>query len=148
MKHLLWIPLLCLLAGACSNSGEWSSFRSPEAAGWAYAHPLVFDSVPAGKSGTLVLSVRHAASYPFSNLWVELSASRADSVLWRDTLDVCLADALGSWRGRGSGASLQVSDTLARAFTPDSASVLSVRHIMRPDTVEGIERIGITFISD
>lgn len=63
----------------------------------------------------------------------------------RDTFDIVLADRYGRWRGSGMGSSLQLSDTLHTRFAMRRGQRVSLRHIMRTDTLPAIERAGLIF---
>lgn len=114
--------------------------------GWSYGDTLVFnaeepDTLPVQ---ALVLNVRHSDSYPYANLWMELSYDTADSIA-RDTVNVVLADEFGHWFGQGNGVSFQFTDTIVPRQTVRPGSTLRLRHIVRKDTLPDIEQIGITF---
>ena len=44
------------------------------------------------------------------------------------------------------GPSLQVVDTIARGVALRQGQEIRLRHIMRLDTIEGIEQVGVTFL--
>lgn len=147
MKNLVVIVLTLLCLGACSpGHNDYSNFTNLSPQGWAYGDDVVFvpDTVDSVASGALSIELRHNNSYPFSNLWLEI-CYRDNGRLHRDTVNLTLADIYGRWHGQGFGASYQFS----RPFNPDVTMArgdsVSVRHIMRVDTVEGIEQIGIKF---
>lgn len=139
--------------GGHSGNGDdnfFSAFRALPDAEWDYAAPVVFevdtlrDSISRG--GTVIVSLRHTHGYEYSNLWLELSTPINDSTVRRDTLNIRLADTYGRWLGKGMGPSLEVCDTLPHAVDLRRKQNISVRHIMRVDTLEGIEQIGIVFL--
>ncbi len=157
LRALFFLTLLSILAltvGSCRESvpGEFSTFMPVDADGWDYDAVLTIDvdslSGVQEQTGTLVLSLRHADNYRYRNLWLELSYRPADSVVVRDTFNIIMSDIYGNWRGSGSGPSVSLTDTLSKAYTLPRPSVLTLRHIMRPDTVKHIERIGLTFIPE
>ncbi|MCH5221446.1 MAG: gliding motility lipoprotein GldH [Muribaculaceae bacterium] len=141
----------CGMAGSRGNGVDnyFSAFTTFENQEWSYGRKIEFrvdtlrDSVATG--GSLMLSLRHTAGYEYSNLWIELTYPSADSIS-TDTFNITLADDFGHWRGRGSGPSIQKSDILKRDFTLIKGSVVGLRHIMRPDTISGIEQIGIIYL--
>lgn len=143
---LFSIYVLCL--GACStNTNETGRFLPVDASCWKYGDTLKYkvESADSVWQGDIAIVVRHAASYPFSNLWVELGYPPQDS-LKADTLNIVLADDFGNWYGRGLGLSFQLIDTIARNVELTSPAELSVRHIMRSDCINGIEQIGLIFV--
>lgn len=143
---------VCAAVSSCSYSpNEYSCFSELDPRkGWAYGESYVY--VPEIKDsmaqGQLQLLVRHTDDYPFANLWVEVkSLQPSDSVLEEvtDTFCVNLADIYGNWFGRRTGATVEKTDTLRRDFTLVNRQPLKLRHIMRPDVLEGVEKIGFMF---
>lgn len=146
--------VLATVVSGCGDSvpGQFSTFRAVDASGWDYDSVITIDvDSVAGirqQTGTLVMDLRHAEDYRYRNLWLELSYRPTDSVVVRDTFNIIMCDIHGNWLGSGSGPSISITDTLSRSYTLPRPAVLTLRHIMRPDTVEHIERIGITFIPE
>lgn len=145
MHKLLAITATTLMSlAACSRPGEQTSAcASISPQGWPYSQPVTLtgaDTVPSGAA----LWLRHTESYPYSNLWLELSRTLPDSTTRRDTLQITLCDPYGRWLGSGIGPSRQVSVELRDMPAFDTAAV-TVRHIMRLDTLHGIEQVGISY---
>jgi hypothetical protein len=63
----------------------------------------------------------------------------------RDTINVRLADVYGTWLGKGAAVSYNYTDTVYRNLTVVRGRPVIIKHIMRPDTVTNIERIGLIF---
>ncbi|MDE6573772.1 MAG: gliding motility lipoprotein GldH [Muribaculaceae bacterium] len=155
-KTLVFLAAATLLC-ACSINGRhgngddnfFSAFKTFPDAEWNYAEPAVFhvdtlrDSI--SEPGILTLTVRHTNGYPYCNLWLELARLQGDSITAKDTLNITMADAFGKWRGHGSGPTLQLTDTIATGMRLHIHDTLRLRHIMRTDTLQGIEQIGISF---
>ena len=134
---------MAALAG-CTSS-EHSDFTPLSPDGWAYGDTIRFfgseaDSV--ALNGSLAVAVRHTNGYPYSNLWLEITLPEADTVRV-DTVDVRLTDTFGRWYGSGIGVSYQRIDTIYPAVSIAAGAPVKVRHIMRVDTVTGIEQIGL-----
>ncbi len=145
--------LLCAgcVSGFMQDGNSFSSFVRMPSAQWLYSSECVFtpDSLADSTAqGTLMLSLRHTASYPYSNIWIELACGDpSDSADFRrDTFDIVMADTFGRWCGSGMGTSFRLTDTLVRDFTLVRNRPLTVRHIMRADTIDGIEQVGIVFV--
>ena len=142
----------CGITGSRGNGDDnyFSAFHTFRSQKWDYARPVEFtvdtlrDSVSHG--GSLLLAVRHTSGYEYSNLWLELSYPLNDSVTRRDTVNLILADDFGHWRGHGTGPSLQITDTIARDFTISKGMPLTLRHIMRVDTLPNIEQVGLVYL--
>ena len=146
--------LALTLAGCSHRPNDFSAFSHVDDPGWRYGDTFVYmpqiaDSVA---TGTMRVAVRHTNDYPYANLYVELSYQAVDPDghlrLQADTVCIELADAYGHWLGSGLGHSYQKADTLSRDFTLISGAPLRVRHVMRADTVPGIEQVGFIFESN
>lgn len=139
-----------LAACSCSRPGNASSgyeVLSP-LGGWSYRDTLSFPLVHTDSvaSGRIAVGVTHTGAYPFSDLWLEVTSTSADGAARRDTVRLTLADRNGRWTGHGIGTSFQVADTVDPPVTHRSGSPLTVRHIMRRDTIPGVDRVGVFFI--
>lgn len=150
MRSLPPILLLVFTAAACSLPGEQGHYQSVGPDGWLYgdtvSHRIVLtDTTVTAATGSIAMAVRHTDAYEYSNIWVELTYHTPES-LRRDTFNVALADDYGRWLGTGVGVGFQKVDTLLRGVQIDPAYMLSVRHIMRADTLPDIEQIGLIFV--
>lgn len=143
--------LTAMIILSCGQQKECGTFHAVDASGWLYGDTLLYDLTPADSdsvwTGDIAVAIRHAASYPYSNLWIELSFPPSDS-LTSDTLNIQLADAYGNWLGRGLGLSFQRVDTVLRNITLPVPTTIHLRHIMRSDRLTDIEQIGLIFISN
>lgn len=153
---MMWYKNIIILFSAvllfsCSgrNDSPHYSFSVVNSDGWAYGDTLFFDafcdSVPSYSQ--LAIAVRHSEAYKYANLWLEVTVPVAgqDSLI-RDTVNVLLADRYGEFLGRGSGVSYIVVDTLPQAFSLRTGSPISLRHVMRVDTLHDIEQIGVMIL--
>lgn len=150
MRFLLPALLIFILSG-CTKPGplaEDAGFKAIPASGWVYGDTLTFrpDSLFADSGATagIAIAVRHTDAYLYSNLWLELTSTAADS-LRRDTVNIPLADTYGKWYGKGMGVSFVTVDTLPMRLRADTANAVTLRHIMRVDTLRDIEQVGIIF---
>lgn len=141
---------LSAAAASCSRPGNAGSGYEilPAGEGWCYSDTLAFpiahtDSMAAGR---VAVGVTHTGEYPFSDLWIEITSTDGEGAARRDTVRLLLADRNGRWTGNGIGTSFQVADTVDAPLVHRSGSPITVRHIMRDDTVPGIDRVGVFFI--
>lgn len=138
--------LLCL--GACvPGHNDFSDFQDVAPSGWRYADVMTFnpahdDSIA---KGDILLIIRHNNSYPYSNLWLEVEYEATDGRRHNDTINMRVADKYGRWLGKGNATDFQVVDTVARGITHAAGSTVRVRHIMRVDTLTGVDLVGIEF---
>lgn len=155
MRYLLpLILLLSLLLGACGpGKRDYSRGDNLPASGWLYGDTLrllpvdtTLEDNDSIVTGALRLSLRHGSDYPFSNLWLEVTY-HGDRYMMRDTINVTLADLFGRWLGSGFGASYQNSVLINPSTVVNVTRPVEVRHIMRVDTLRGIDQIGISVSS-
>lgn len=144
--HLLkGIAIAVALCGCSDRHADFGNFTPVPAEGWAYGDTIAIDaihldSVMAPRS--LKLGVSHSSDYPYRNVVLEVTYPDGNRMR-RDTIDMELADIYGAWLGSGIGPSYQQSVTVnPKAMIADSARI-TVRHVMRLDTLRGIEHIGI-----
>lgn len=147
----IWVLMMGLLIevlSACSDykCNDYSEYRRLDAEGWRYADSLCFVPVHADSlcRGRFVVGVTQTDRYPFTTLCMEVAMTdggvrRADTVVMR------VVDRYGSWTGRGLGSSFQLTDTLA-PVTHASGTPVTVRHIMRADTLTGVGSVGLFFV--
>ncbi|MCM1109752.1 MAG: gliding motility lipoprotein GldH [Clostridium sp.] len=145
--------LLAILTG-CGDSGESTDFRHVNTEGWLYGDTLRFGPmIPEDTSANpqalppreLRVAVRHTNDYPYRNLWLEVCYRTDDGRHCRDTVGIELCDLYGRWYGKGLGMFYQVEQPLGLvALRP--GSIVSVTHVMRVDTLRGVERVGVEYI--
>lgn len=154
MKGLIYIigvaaALVSLLASCGGGERDYSRWADLPVEGWAYGDTLSLVPVDTSliNNDSLVrrplsLGLAHSNSYPYSNLWLEVTYHGEHSA-YRDTLNVALADIYGRWLGSGFGANYQHEIVLNPRADIDITRPVTVRHIMRVDTLRGLERIGV-----
>ena len=128
---------------------DYSDFKQLPDNRWIYGDTLTFtpdinDSIA---SGMLIVAVRHNNTYPYSNLWLEVTYPTSPTDVKRDTINLQLADIYGRWHGKGFGAGYQYADTVSKNVTLFNHQPITVRHVMRIDTLPDIELLGVTFVS-
>ena len=142
----------CMLGSGYDYRNDYSEYRRIGSEGWRYADTLAFTPVHADTvcRGSLVVALRHDESYPYDELWLEVMTENQDgdngnvARLCHDTLRIVLADRVGSWRGDGIGGSFQLTDTLPDVVHRSGTPVM-VKHIMRVDTLTGVNQVGVFF---
>lgn len=144
---LLTLTVTPILLASCAGDGDFSRFTTLSDSGWAYGDTVRFDAErPDSLSrGTLTLALRHTNDYGFANIWLEVTINDAGHQR-RDTLNLCMADDYGRWQGKGFGSTRQLQAEVARGVSPAPGSEITVRHIMRVDTLRGVREIGVSFV--
>lgn len=157
-NKLAAMAVLALTAAGCTVGGHhgngddnyFSAFTTFRDAAWPYAEPIAYtvdtiaDSIC--PSGTLLLTLRHTPGYEFSNIWLEVNYDLGDSCARIDTFNIILADIYGKWLGSGPGNTFRISDTLRTDMPLRRHQRIGLRHIMRTDTLEEIEQIGLSYL--
>ncbi len=128
---------------------EHSGYASVPSGTWLYGDTLTLLHPQA--DSTLIVPVeiavalRHANNYEYSNIWLSLTYTGPDSLM-TDTIDITLADDFGNWLGQGMGVSYQKIDTVLTGVSIDLSRPVKINHIMRTDTLRGIEQVGVVII--
>ncbi|MDE5836008.1 MAG: gliding motility lipoprotein GldH [Paramuribaculum sp.] len=134
-NKLLLTAVLAAIITACTPIGYYSEYKDIEPKGWAYSDTLCFNTDTC-VAQDMVIAVRHSDFYRYKNIWVEISDSTHT-----DSVNIVFCDMFGRWLGKGIGASYQISVPVP--FTIEPNAQVRVRHILRIDTVKGIEQIGL-----
>ncbi len=138
---------MCVAAVSCDGRiDRYSDFMQLPEKGWAYGDTLAFlaQGNALTDAGTLSVAIRHNDKFLYRNLWLELSYRDSIGNECVDSVNIELADAFGRWNGSGIGAEYQCSVQVPRSIVVADSTMVYVRHIMRLDTVKGIEQIGVT----
>ncbi len=150
----IWIFLTGLLLTEALSScndyrcNDFSDYHRIDASGWRYADSLKFVPVHADSlcRGRFVVAVTQTDEYPYTELCMEVTMTDGE-IHRNDTVAIRVVDDFGGWTGRGIGGSFQLTDTLS-PLTHVSGNPVTVRHIMRIDTLPGIRNVGLFFVPD
>ena len=152
LVHIRFAIAALWAAVASCGGGErdYSRWQTLPVEGWAYGDTVLLVPVDTALPGNdslvhrpLRLGLTHANDYMYSNLWLEVTYV-GESHMYRDTVNVTLADVYGRWLGSGFGSNYQHEVTLNPRADIDLTRPVSVRHIMRVDTLRGLEKIGVS----
>lgn len=147
LTQALSLAVLVIMICACSpRHKDFGQFADISEKGWAYNDtvsilPQQLDSAVVSRQ--LVLGVCHDNDYEYRNLVVEVTYTDINRRIHRDTVNMDLADIYGAWQGKGLGPVYQNEVTVnPEAKVADSTRV-SLRHVMRVDTLRGVRSVGI-----
>lgn len=155
MRRLLHISALAvaLLCGCSQGRRDYSRWANLPADGWVYTDTVTLLPVDTSLTdndslvnGAVKVALRHSNAYPFSNIWLELTYHSDSRRQMRDTINIRLADVYGRWLGSGFGAAYQQEVTVSPSTVIDVTRPVALRHIMRVDTLRGVEQIGIEVV--
>ena len=146
MKPSLLVSAAVLIASAACTEryNAVGEFLTLPAESLAYTDTIGFtlsnlDTIP-GKS--LYVAVVHSDDYPYSNLWLEVTYEDSlQSVC--DTVAITMADPYGKWQGNAIGSTYQIEAKACQEISRPGDARVTVRHIMRADTLHGIVRLGV-----
>lgn len=140
----LWIGILL---SACSDTHpDFSRFTALPRRGWAYGDTIAItpEQLDSVNPKQLMVAVTHSEDYPYRNLWLELRYDDASGRQHVDSVNIEMADIYGRWLGNGIGAMYQREVPVASNVNPKAGSSVRIRHVMRVDTLRGLQHIGIT----
>lgn len=109
IKHkfftIIGFVILSVLFISCNDSIVLSEYTKLPEEGWKTESKLTYtvdikDNAP---YYNVFLTVRHADSYPYSNLFVFLTTTNPNGKTTVDTLECILANQKGEWQGDGAG---------------------------------------------
>lgn len=143
---IIAVTILVAMAACDGRIDRYSNFVQLSESGWAYGDTIKF--IATGNTltdaATMSVAVRHNEKFLYRNLWLELRYCDSVGNIYVDSVNLELADAYGRWNGSGIGEAYQCATRLPHAVRVADSTEISVRHIMRLDTVKGIEQIGVT----
>lgn len=90
---------------SCSKNVVYSKYQTFKENEWYAKDKAVFDvDIEDTQSlNNINLMIRHADSYPFSNLIVFVTTTYPDGKSLTDTMEIVLANSKGEWQGSGAG---------------------------------------------
>lgn len=141
------LMLFVVIAIGCSRpgNGKFSNYVALPDDGWAYGDSVtvVAQGLDSVESRQITIGLCHSDEYLYRNLWLEVSYRDRTGAFVRDSVNVPMADSHGRWLGQGLGATYQNETSVPRKANIGDSTRISVRHIMRVDTLRGLTKIGI-----
>jgi len=110
------LVLVLLLLSSCSKDVVFSQYHTFENKEWFAKDKVTFDMEMKDLNSLNDISVmiRHADSYPYSNLYLFLTTKYPDGKVTTDTLECILANGKGEWMGDGAGDIFDITIPLKR----------------------------------
>ena len=133
------------LAG-CDAGRVYDQYKEIPDAAW-HKDSLVVFNVPIDdtlQNHNLLIQLRNATSYNFSNLWLFIEITQPDGEILKDTFEVVLADLSGRWLGQGYGGLKTLQAIYRRdVYFPKSGEfTIAIQHGMRQEVLKGIHDVG------
>lgn len=145
-RFILFGSIAAAAIGGCSDRHDnFGQFTTLPDKGWTYNDTVAI--IAAGLDSTdtprrFKIGVRHDNDYDYRNLILEVTY-RDGRKLWRDTIDMELSDIYGAWLGSGIGPTYQAETTVSPSAHISDSATITIRHVMRLDTLRGIRQIGV-----
>ncbi|MES2679812.1 MAG: gliding motility lipoprotein GldH [Bacteroidota bacterium] len=97
--------VLALVMASCNKNVVYSKYQTFSANEWYAKDKAVFDVdiTDTQSLNNISLMVRHADSYPYSNLYLFVTTKYPDGKVLSDTMEIILATQKGEWQGSGAG---------------------------------------------
>ena len=143
---LVWSAFFVL--SACRFEGNMlQSYRHLPDEGWC-VDSLVYIPVPVAdttEAYDMTLRLRHTDDYPYSNLWLFVTAVAPDGTQTVDTVNIPLSDEYGRWLGSGIGATMQREHLWRPSFRFGKSGLwhIVVQQGMRDSLLPGVTDIGL-----
>jgi gliding motility-associated lipoprotein GldH len=104
-KLLVGLLVVLLVLAGCNGNVVYSKYQTFAGNEWPSKEKAVFDLEITDTQclNNISLMVRHADTYPFSNLIVFVTTSYPDGKVKTDTMELMLANQKGEWTGSGVG---------------------------------------------
>ncbi len=104
-NKLVFAFSLLFVFTACNKNTVFSKYQTFKENEWFVKDKAVFDVdiTDVESLNTISLMVRHADSYPYSNLFLFVTTKYPDGKTLSDTMEVVLANEKGEWQGSGAG---------------------------------------------
>ena len=140
------IPIIILLLNiACHSTTVFEKYKELPKESWNKDSIIEFTtSIPDSSLYNLTLCIRHTTDYEMANLWSFISAHSEGIQLFKDTLNMKVAETDGRWLGKG-GPIKQLEQMFNKEpFTlPKGEVVFRIEQGMRIDDMNGIRNVGI-----
>lgn len=145
-KQYSLLIIIALVLSSCHGRTVFSDFSEIEGLTWEkgeeYAFNVQIDD-PA-KVYELSLLIRNNDDFQKQNLWLCITREH-NGQIEIDTVNIFLIDEMGKWRGSGLRNTYD-NNLIWRAnyhFPEAGSYVFRFLHLMRTDSLKGIERIGL-----
>ena len=139
--------LVALLSVACDSSVLYDETARIDEKGWLYSDAVTFNFEAADTmtAYTCYLDIRNRNSYPYSNIYLNITTIYPDGSIAADTnLQFVMAQPDGEWLGRYNGRYVDGRYPFCRfRFPQQGAYQFVIRHAMRDTMLPGIMDIGM-----
>jgi gliding motility-associated lipoprotein GldH len=152
--HSTWtvIPCAVLLLAGCDGDIVHQSDMPVEGAAWdrAWKPAFAVDITDTISAHNVFIDIRHTGDYPYSDLYLFITATGPGLPTTRDTVECLLADPTGKWYGKGQGfifadrVEAEVLYQVNRRFPRKGRYTFQLEQAMRDERLPGVIDVGLS----
>ncbi len=103
--NLIALILILFITTSCNKDVVFTKYVKFEDNEWYAKNKAVFEVEMTDDQNlhNISLMVRHADSYPYSNIFLFVTTNYPDGKILKDTMEIILANSRGEWLGSGAG---------------------------------------------
>jgi gliding motility-associated lipoprotein GldH len=149
MRPLFAIVVPLFLMIACETP-YYEAEKEIQEGIWTYNDPFsfTFNAKDTVKKYDLLLEIKHSQSYPYQNIYFQLSTVFPDGDTIKDPFSVNLANKFGEWNGDcwGNTCSIQFPIQSNVRFKTIGHHQLSFTQYTRQDSLKGVEEMEFSIV--
>lgn len=143
MKKYIFFIFLWLI-GCSDPTLLYQDYQVVSDEEWCMNHPVSFSfTLPETENCELTLSIRHTTDYEMANLWCFLNVCDSTGSIFRDTIDLKLAEADGKWLGEGNTIKTIERPLKHPLLLPQGNYTVNIEQGMRIKCLKGIKNVGV-----
>jgi len=146
-RNILFILFLICIYG-CTESYVYQEEKILDTDAWAYQENLAFELQAPDTSDwyDLELDVRHAPSFSFQNLYLEVETGFPSDTSFTDLINLDLAMTSGQWLGKCNANNCGIPFLLKKRFKFEELGMYSFkfRQASRLDSLAGIQSFQLS----
>ena len=145
MKKYIIPMVILLLTIACHSTAVFEEYKELAEESWNKDKIIELTAnIPDSGLYKLTLCLRHTSDYEMANLWCFISAHSQDVQLFKDTLNMKIANTDGRWIGKGDNIKQLEQIIRIHPFSlPKGEVIFKIEQGMRIDDMKGIKNVGI-----
>lgn len=139
---------LLLSVLSCNRSEKWvqAEFVDIDPDRWSRSESLYFSvdsTLDLTEEYEPFLIIRLERNYPYQDLWLAVNQASLDGVQDTDTIRIPVSDKDGKWLGKSLHNIVEISFPVRPCGRLPEGYELSVRHVMRDESLVGVMNLGI-----
>lgn len=142
-KYILsLIGFFCL---SCHSNILFQEYKTIPDEEWCINHPLRFQiEIPEDGTYDLCTGIRHTTDYEMANLWCFIQVRDSSRVIFRDTLNIKLAEPDGRWLGNGFSLKSIEKQLNKKPHLSPGTYTCEIEQGMRMQCLKGIKNVGLS----